>query len=173
MARMHALRAMFLATRMGMDRMSFGKLMRLVAAAIVLALACGLAQADSWDSVPPKKTTILKLYMQPKQVLERMSGSEAGKTLFVDVRTPQEVMFVGMPQLADANAPYMVLPELSEWDGARKAFKLVQNSGFVGDIKSRLAAKDLGKDGRRMLGGWKNEGLPWSFELSREKMSSL
>ena len=195
--------------------MSLEKLMRLVGAAIVLSLACGLAQADSWDSVPLKKTTILKLYMQPKHVLERMSGSEAGKTLFVDVRTPQEAMFVGMPQLADANVPYMVLPELPEWDGARNAFKLVQNSGFVGDVKSRLAAKglgiddvvilmcrsgdrsagaanllakagftrvysvvdgfegDLGKDGRRMLSGWKNEGLPWSFELAREKMSSL
>lgn len=195
--------------------MAYGKLMRLVGAAVVLALACGLARAEPWDAVPLKKATILGLYMHPKQVLERMSGSEAGKTLFLDVRTPQEAMFVGMPQLADANVPYMVLPELPEWDGGKNAFKLVQNSGFVGDVKSRLAAKglgsddvvilmcrsgdrsaaaanllaragftrvysvvegfegDLGKDGRRLVSGWKNEGLPWSFELAREKMSNL
>lgn len=195
--------------------MSYIKLMRRVVASVVLAVLCGLAQADPWDTVPPKKATVLKLYMHPKQVLERMSGSDAAKTLFLDVRTPQEAMFVGMPQLADANVPYMVLPELPEWDSGKNAFKLVQNSAFVADVKTRLGAKglgsddvvivmcrsgdrsagaanllaragftrvysviegfegDLGKDGRRMLGGWKNEGLPWSFELSREKMSSL
>lgn len=29
---------------------------------------------------------------------------------------------------------------------------------------------DLGKDGRRTVNGWKNAGLPWSYQLDRSKM---
>lgn len=184
-------------------------------AVAALVLGCGLSHAGEWDSVPPKKATTLGLYMKSKQVHDRMLGSDAAKTLLIDVRTPQEAMFIGMPQVADANVPYMVLPELPEWDAAKKALKLVPNGAFIDEIKRRLAAKgldtndtvilicrsgdrsaaaanllsmagftrvysvidgfegDLSKDGKRVVNGWKNDGLPWSFELTREKMSSL
>lgn len=191
------------------------KSVEITCAVAVCVLACGLSHAGEWDSVPPKKITTLGLYMKAKQAHERMIGSEAAKTLLIDVRTPQEAMFIGMPQVADANVPYMVLPELPEWDTGRKALKLVPNSSFIGEVKRRLAAKgldandtvilicrsgdrsaaaanllslagftrvysvvdgfegDLSKDGKRVVNGWKNDGLPWSFELSKEKMSSL
>jgi hypothetical protein len=29
---------------------------------------------------------------------------------------------------------------------------------------------DMSKDGRRAVNGWKNAGLPWSYQLAREKM---
>jgi rhodanese-related sulfurtransferase len=185
-------------------------------AAGVVALTCTcLAFAGEWDSVPEKKATTFKLYMHPKDVFERMSGAEATKTLFLDVRTPQEAMFVGMTPMVDGNVPYMVMPELPEWDTAKKAFKLAPNSGFVDGVKTRLAAKgltkddtvilmcrsgdrsataanllakagftkvysvfegfegDLSKDGRRLVNGWKNDGLPWTYELNRDKMGNL
>lgn len=195
-----------------MTRKSFVRIPYTFAAFVLL---CGLSHAGEWDSVPPRKVTTLGLYMKAKQVHERMIGNDAARTLLIDVRTPQEAMFIGMPQVADANVPYMVLPELPEWDAAKKALKLVPNGEFVGEIKRRLVAKgldtndmvilicrsgdrsaaavnllsvagftrvysvidgfegDLSKDGKRVVNGWKNDGLPWSFELNKEKMSSL
>jgi len=188
--------------------------LRYLAGIVAISCTC-IAFASEWDSVPDKKATTFKLYMHPKDAYERMTGTDAAKTLFLDVRTPQEAMFVGMAPLVDGNVPYMVMPELPEWDAAKKAYKLVPNSSFVSSVKARLAAKgltendtvilkcrsgdrsataanllakagftkvysvfegfegDLSKDGRRIVNGWKNDGLPWSYELKQEKMSNL
>jgi rhodanese-related sulfurtransferase len=170
------------------------------------------ALAGDWDTVPEKKATALKLYMHPKDALARMTGPEGSKTLFVDVRTPQEAMFVGMASPVDANIPYMMMPELPEWDAKKNAYKLVPNSNFLTAVTAKLEAKglskndmvilmcrsgdrsataanllakagftqvysvfegfegDLSKDGRRIVNGWKNDGLPWSYDLNRDKM---
>jgi rhodanese-related sulfurtransferase len=183
-----------------------------VVGAIALLAAALPAIAGEWDAVPEKKATALKLYMHPKDVMARVSGPEAAKTLFIDVRTPQEAMFVGMASPVEANIPYMVMPELPEWDGKKNAYKLVPNSGFLTAVTAKLEAKgltkndvvilicrsgdrsatavnllakagftqvysvfegfegDMSKDGRRVVNGWKNDGLPWSYELAKDKM---
>lgn len=180
--------------------------------AIALLSAAMPVLAGEWDSVPEKKATTLKLYMHPKEALARVSGPEAAKTLFIDVRTPQEAMFVGMAAQVEANIPYMVMPELPEWDAKKNAYKLVQNTGFLAAVTAKLEAKgltkndmvilmcrsgdrsanaanllakagftqvysvfegfegDMSKDGRRVVNGWKNDGLPWSYDLNKDKM---
>lgn len=183
---------------------------------IALMAAASLpAMAGDWDSVPEKKATALKLYMHPKDALARVTGPDSGKTLFIDIRTPQEAMFVGMASAVDANIPYLVMPELPEWDAKKNVYKLVPNSGFMTAVMARLEAKgltrndtvilmcrsgdrsaaaanllakagftkvysvlegfegDMSKEGRRAVNGWKNDGLPWSYELSKDKMSAL
>lgn len=195
---------------MPVGRMTFG-----VIGAIALMAAALPAVAGDFDSVPEKKATALKLYLHPKDALARMNGPEAAKTLFIDVRTPQEAMFVGMASVVDANIPYMVMPELPEWDAKKNAYKLLPNSGFLPAVMAKLDAKglgkndtvilmcrsgdrsataanllakagftqvysvlegfegDLSKEGRRAVNGWKNDGLPWSYELAKDKMSAL
>lgn len=192
---------------MSVGRKTFG-----VIGAIALMAAALPATAGDFDSVPEKKATTLKLYLHPKDALARVSGPEAAKILFIDVRTPQEAMFVGMASLVDANIPYMVMPELPEWDGKKNVYKLVQNSGFLTAVTAKLEAKgmtkndmvilmcrsgdrsataanllakdgftqvysvlegfegDMSKEGRRAVNGWKNDGLPWSYDLNRDKM---
>lgn len=195
--------------------MPVGRQMFGVIGAIALLTAALPVIAGEFDSVPEKKATALKLYLHPKDALARVSGPEAAKTLFIDVRTPQEAMFVGMASVVDANIPYMVMPELPEWDAKKNVYKLVPNSGFLTAVVTKLEAKGLGKndtvilmcrsgdrsataanllakagftqvysvlegfegdmskDGRRAVNGWKNDGLPWSYELSKDKMSAL
>lgn len=195
--------------------MPAGRKMFGVIGAIALLTAALPVIAGEFDSVPEKKATALKLYLHPKDALARVSGPEAAKTLFIDVRTPQEAMFVGMASAVDANIPYMVMPELPEWDAKKNAYKLVPNSGFMTAVMARLEAKgltkndtvilmcrsgdrsataanllakagftqvysvlegfegDMSKEGRRAVNGWKNDGLPWSYELSKDKMSAL
>lgn len=187
------------------------KTLGVIGAIALLAVALP-ALAGEWDSVPEKKATTLKLYMHPKDALARVSGPEAAKTLFIDVRTPQEAMFVGMASPVEANIPYMVMPELPEWDAKKNAYKLVPNTGFLAAVTAKLEAKgltkndmvilicrsgdrsanaanllakagftqvysvfegfegDMSKDGRRIVNGWKNDGLPWSYDLNKDKM---
>lgn len=192
---------------MPVGRMTFG-----VIGAIAFLSAALPAIAGDWDSVPEKKATTLKLYMHPKDVMARVSGPDAAKTLFIDVRTSQEAMFVGMASSVDANIPYLVMPELAEWDAKKNVYKLVPNSGFLNAVTAKLEAKgltkddmvilmcrsgdrsataanllakagytqvysvfegfegDMSKDGRRVVNGWKNDGLPWSYDLNKDKM---
>jgi rhodanese-related sulfurtransferase len=47
--------------------------------------------------------------------------------------------------------------------GYEKVYSVVD--GFEGDL-----AKDGPKAGQRVLNGWKNAGLPWSYQLDKSKM---
>lgn len=47
--------------------------------------------------------------------------------------------------------------------GYRKVYSVVD--GFEGDV-----AKDGPKTGQRVVNGWKNAGLPWSYKLDKNKL---
>jgi rhodanese-related sulfurtransferase len=182
---------------------------------VMMIIVAGAAYSGDWDHVPERKATVLKLYLHPKEAYEIMAGPEVKKTLFIDIRTREEVMFVGMASVVDANIPYLILPDQPEYISAKSTYKLVPNKFFVSKVEERLAAKsltkndrvilmcrsgdrsgpaantlekagfnnvysvvegfegDLSKDGRRSVNGWKNDGLPWSYDLPREKLTNL
>jgi len=111
-----------------------------------LAIA-GAAPVHAYDaaSVPPIKRTKLEHYFSAQEAASFLSQN--GPTaLFLDIRTPAEVMFVGMPATADANVPYMVQPDFPAWDQVKSTFKLEANSDFVPEVRRRLSAKGLGPD---------------------------
>jgi rhodanese-related sulfurtransferase len=101
-------------------------------------------------AVPAPKRTKLGQYFSAQEaaVFVAKSGSKA---LFLDVRTPAEVMFVGMPTMVDANVPYMVEPDFPAWDEAKATLKLENNSDFVSEVRRRLSAKGLGSDSTIVL----------------------
>ena len=100
------------------------------------------AYAVDPSSVPQAKRTKLGQYLTSQEAAEFLA-TNAPKTLFLDVRTPSEVAFVGMPTLADANVPYMIEPEFPGWDSARSTFKLETNPDFLPEVRKRLSAKGL------------------------------
>lgn len=142
-----------------------------------------------------------------------MKEKEKSKVLFIDVRTREEVNFLGMPTVADANIPYMEMDPMYVWNNKKSSFSLVPNSEFVSLIAERVKAKgmtkhspiivmcrsgdrsalaanllakdgytkvysivtgfegNMSKKGRRSVDGWKNSGLPWTYKLSKAKMS--
>jgi rhodanese-related sulfurtransferase len=182
--------------------------------ALLLVAATG-AQAFDAASVPAPKRTKLGLYLSAEEAAKFMEQN-AGKAVFLDVRTPSEVAFLGMPQQADANVPYMREPDFPIWDAAKQTYKLELNPEFLPEVRRRLSEKNLGagddivlicrsgdrsaaaanllaeagfkhvysvvegfegdlategpKAGQRVVNGWKNAGLPWSYKLDRKKM---
>jgi rhodanese-related sulfurtransferase len=174
-----------------------------------------IASAAEVASVPTVKQTKLGKYFTSQEAASFVEKN-ASKTLFLDIRTSAEVMFLGMAATADANVPYMVEPPFPEWDNAKATFKLESNPDFISEVRRRLNAKNLGPDdtivlicrsgdrsaaasnllaeagfknvysvvdgyegdlasdgpkaGQRVVNGWKNAGLPWSYRLDRAKM---
>jgi rhodanese-related sulfurtransferase len=103
------------------------------------------AHALDAASVPLQKQTKSGHYLSSQEAAQMMDQN-APKTLFLDVRTPSEVNFLGMPTPADANVPYMRQPDFPVWDSTKGAFKLESNPDFIAEVRRRLAAKHLGPD---------------------------
>lgn len=192
------------------------KLLAISLSALILILsAAPAALAGEWDNLSKKKVTTLGLYFHPADAMKYVQENQ-GKVLFLDVRSREEVQFLGMSTLVDANIPYMQNPEWPEWNDAGKNFKLEPNSNFAADVERRLKEKGLAKTdtiilmcrsgdrsslavnllakqgftkvysvtegyegdlaadgplkGTRSVNGWKNDGLPWSYELDKKKV---
>jgi rhodanese-related sulfurtransferase len=108
----------------------------------VLLVASTAAHAYDAASVPEPKRTKVGQYLSAQEAAKFMDQN-APKALFLDVRTPAEVMFLGMPSQADANVPYMREPEFAVWDSAKATFKLEPNPDFISEVRRRLASKGL------------------------------
>jgi len=176
--------------------MFFGKLM------IITAYA-----QETKSELPAKKQTSLDLYVTSAEAYAKWQASpESVKIL--DVRTPEEYIFVGHAPMA-YNVP--IAEQSYEWDPITNEFKMKQVSSFVEQVKNialptdtilvtcrsggrsamavnQLAAAgylyvynisdgfegDMVKDStslyykKRIVNGWKNSGLPWTYELSKD-----
>jgi len=67
------------------------------------------------------------------------------KVLFVDVRDPVEVMFVGFTDAVHVNVPYLMV-DRSAWEDKRGVYKLYQNPDFAAQIKAALEKRGLPMD---------------------------
>jgi len=190
----------------------FNKLMLSI---LTLSLSLSTAFAGEWDNLHTAKKTKAGLYLHTTDAY-KITTENKDKILFLDVRTKEEVQFLGMATVVDANIPYMQNSDWFDWNEKGKNFKLVPNNEFAAEVARRLASKGLGKNdtiivmcrsgdrsskaadiltdlgytkvysvvegyegdmakdgpnkGRRMVNGWKNEGLPWSYDLDKNKM---
>ena len=169
------------------------------------------AYAVDKKDIPEYKQTRAERYLTSKEAYEEIQVEEH-KILFLDVRTRAEVEVVGMPTVADANVPYMLMAEPMTWNDDWGSFKMVRNQNFLAAVKERLEEKgltrddkvflmcrsggrsasaadllseagftnvfsvvdgyegDMAKNGKRILNGWKNSDLPWSYTLDKKKM---
>ena len=128
----------------------------------------------------------------------------------LDVRTPEEYVFVGHPAMA-WNVPAML--QTYQWDASGRKLPMKPNPDFEAQAKKLFKPSDTllvmcrsgGRSakavdrlaeagfkqvyniidgmegdtvddpesvfhGKRMKNGWKNSGLPWTYDLDAEKM---
>ena len=117
---------------------------------IVLALITGLAFSPMATSAEKptdkKKQTQAGLYLTAKEAFEKLEKDKASqKVLFIDIRSRSEINFLGMPQIADANIPYMNVNEWFTWDKEKQSFKMDPNNDFSTELERRLKDKKLTK----------------------------
>lgn len=110
-------------------------------AVAIFAAFSGSALAEDWSKLSKKKQTTLGLYMTSQQAYDRMMKN-MDNALFLDVRTPSELNYLGVTSVMDANVPTDTM-DGTAWDDKKKRYVRKHNENFVADVDARLKAKGL------------------------------
>ncbi len=86
----------------------------------------------------PKKRTTLGKYVTAAEAYE-MLRAKPSQIKILDVRTPEEYVYVGHPAMA-RNIPFKIWK--GQWNSEKKAFDLSQNSDFVTQVKKYYGPTD-------------------------------
>lgn len=128
-----------------------------LAATLAIAFGSFAPQALAYDAstVPEKKQTSLKLFMSAVEAHNAIieAKSSGRKILLIDVRTPEELAFVGVGETVSANIPYKlnVPPSANSYDGKKSGYLLANNDKFVQQVTEYAASKKLGKNDEIIL----------------------
>ncbi|MEW6729668.1 MAG: rhodanese-like domain-containing protein [Pseudomonadota bacterium] len=123
------------------------KILAIAVVAVFGAMTMGPVLAGEVDvsKVPEKKQTTLKLYLTAKEAYD-MKKEGGDKVLLIDVRTPEEIQYVGnMGDMMDANIPYQ-FNDISAFDEKKKVYANALNSNFTVAVEELVSKKGLGKD---------------------------
>ena len=161
--------------------------------------------------VPKGKQTSLGLYVTAQEAY-KMWKTKPERINILDVRTPEEYVFIGHAEIA-RNIPLVFVKH--QWDADKNEFVIEPNPYFISDVKNLFAPTDtllvicrsgsrsaqavnaLAKAGfvnvyniidgmegdkvddpesvfygKRMRNGWKNSGLPWTYDVNPELIMS-
>ena len=112
-----------------------------IIALFVAAVAAVEVSAQSTETtlkIPEKKQTSLGLYVTAKEAYEKWKA-DPGKVKVLDVRTPEEYMFVGHAEMA-WNIPFLFVTH--QWDEEKNEYALKLNREFVAQVKELAEPKD-------------------------------
>ena len=88
--------------------------------------------------VPEKKKTVLGLYVTAQEAYE-MWKAEPERVKILDVRTPEEYLFVGHPEMA-RNIPLLFVKY--QWNADKNEPVVEPNPDFIARVKSAYSATD-------------------------------
>ncbi len=109
------------------------------AALLVCILAAAAGPAAAEDEVPSAKRTDAGLYMTSLEAYEKWLADPEGVKV-IDVRTPEEYMFVGHAPMA-INIPLLLVDYA--WKADLKRLAMHENQSFLSDVEKRFAKNDL------------------------------
>ncbi len=89
-------------------------------------------------NLPKGKQTVLGLYVTAKEAYEKWKA-EPEKVMILDVRTPEEYLFVGHPTMA-WKIPVAI--QAYEWDAGKKQFPMKPLPDFVSRVSEVAKPKD-------------------------------
>ncbi len=93
---------------------------------------------DASSSLPEGKKTALGLYVTAKEAYEQWLANPE-EVIILDVRTPEEFLFVGHPAMA---WKIPVAAQSYEWDDEKKQFPMQLTADFVARVQSVLKPDD-------------------------------
>jgi rhodanese-related sulfurtransferase len=108
------------------------------------AIADGSATTGDWSKLSEKKQNKPGLYMTTEQAYQHTMGN-MDKTLFLDIRTPAELNYLGAATVMDAHVPFVFM-DTTGWDDRKHRYQRADNKNFVADVEAQLKKKGLSKD---------------------------
>lgn len=120
------------------------KISHKIATALLFASLATTASFASPEPTNAKHKTVAGKYLSSVETIAFLKDN-AKNTIFLDIRTPEEVAYVGYSYLIDANIP-LKLNNVSKWDDKKETFAGVDNANFVAEVEAAIKAKGLNKD---------------------------
>jgi len=127
-----------------MNKLTFKTVVTSIMMMLMLGVFSNAAVADDWSKLGKKKQTKLGLYYTAKQAYEHTMAN-MDKTLFIDIRTPSELNYLGAATVMDAHVP-TVFMDTTGWNEKKHRYKRAKNKNFVSDITTVLKKKGLTKN---------------------------
>jgi rhodanese-related sulfurtransferase len=93
---------------------------------------------ESNKALPKEKQTVLGLYVTAKEAYEKWKA-EPEKVKILDVRTPEEFLFVGYPTMA---WKIPVAAQVYEWDAKKEEFPMKLLPDFTSRVKEEAKPDD-------------------------------
>jgi rhodanese-related sulfurtransferase len=93
---------------------------------------------ESNKALPEGKQTVLGLYVTAKEAYEKWKA-EPEKVKILDVRTPEEFLFVGHPTMA---WKIPIAAQVYEWDPEKEKFPMKLLTDFVSRVKEIAKPED-------------------------------
>ncbi len=106
--------------------------------AVVAAVEVSAQSTEATLKITEKKQTSLGLYVTAKEAYEKWKA-DPGKVKVLDVRTPEEYMFVGHAEMA-WNIPWWIMTH--QWDDEKDRYVMIPNREFVAQVKELAEPKD-------------------------------
>jgi len=116
---------------------------KLLSLGVVAVMATSVYGADTPKS--KKRQTEAGLYVDSKEALDFIEKNK-DKLVFIDVRTPAEVEYVGHTNLMDKNVPWH-FKDFTKWNEKKKRYAdEPKNNNFVADVEKVVKDKNLTKE---------------------------
>lgn len=103
----------------------------MLSALLMFGLVAG-AQAEEALSITPQETL-------------NMVQEQGDEVLFIDVRDPVEIMFIGFTDAVDRNIPFQMV-DRTRFNDEKAVFAMDINENFVAQVDEALAEKGLDRD---------------------------
>ena len=107
--------------------------MRIIIVSLLMMLGL-ISYASAKDALSVTPTEVWNLVQQ-----------DADQLLFVDIRDPVEIMFIGSTDAVDINIPFKLV-DRTQFNEDKAIFTMYSNPNFVNDIEQALTAKGLDKN---------------------------
>jgi len=127
-----------------MIKKSLKHILTLIIAMAVLSAFSNAAIAEDWSTLDKKKQSKLGLYMTAEQAYKKTMAN-MDNILFVDIRTPSELNYLGTATVMDVHIP-AVFMDTTAWNDKKHRYKRAENKNFVAEMNKALKKKGLSKN---------------------------
>ncbi|MDP2788236.1 MAG: rhodanese-like domain-containing protein [Pseudomonadota bacterium] len=110
---------------------------------LALALFSFNVHAVDPATLSKEKISKLGLYIEAKDIPAFLEKHGKNKVLFLDLRTPEELLFVGVPDGIDGSVPFGIM-HYDKWDEKKSTYVRNPNPDFLSQFE--LRAMDKGSE---------------------------